>query len=73
MVMTKPEFKKTEDIKDYLVGAIIKYIEISEFSDLKIVFDKHVILQILADSMRFETGYLIRKSYVYLVENSPTF
>jgi len=54
MVMTKSEFKKTEDIKDYFVGAFIKYIEISEFNDLKIVFDNHIILQIIADSMRFE-------------------
>ena len=58
MVMTKSEFKKTEDIKDYLVGAIIKCIEISEFNDLKIVFDKHIILQIIADSMRFENWVL---------------
>jgi hypothetical protein len=58
MVMTKSEFKKTEDIKDYLVGAIIKYIEISEFNDLKIVFDKHIILQVIADSMRFENWVL---------------
>lgn len=58
MVMTKSEFKKTEDIKDYLVGAIIKYIEISGFNDLKIVFDKHIILQVIADSMRFENWVL---------------
>jgi hypothetical protein len=58
MVMTKSEFKKTEDIKDYFVGAFIKYIEISEFNDLKIVFDNHIILQIIADSMRFENWVL---------------
>jgi len=58
MVMTKSEFKQTEDIKNYLVGAIINHIEISEFNDLKIVFDNHIILQIIADSMRFENWVL---------------
>lgn len=58
MIMTKSEFKKTEDIKDYVVGKIVKYIEISEFNDLKIVFDKNIILQFIADSMRFENWVL---------------
>ncbi|MBN2300275.1 MAG: hypothetical protein JXC31_03700 [Acholeplasmataceae bacterium] len=58
MVMTKSEFKKTEDIKNYLVGAIIKYIESSEFNDVKIVFDKNIILQVVAGSVRFENWVL---------------
>lgn len=56
--MWKSEYKITEDIKDYLVGAIIKYIEISDFNDLKIVFDNHIIFQVIADSMRFENWVL---------------
>jgi hypothetical protein len=65
MIMTKSEFKKTEDIKDYVVGNIVEYIEISEFNDLKIVFDKNIILQVIADSMRFE-NWVLNKELICL-------
>ena len=42
----------------FLYYKIRMYIEISEFNDLKIVFDKHIILQVIADSMRFENWVL---------------
>ena len=58
IVMNKSEFKRTEDIKDYIVGNIVEHIEISEFNDLKIVFGNHIIIQIVADSMWFENWVL---------------
>jgi len=42
----------------FLYHKIRLYIEISEFNDLKIVFDKHIILQVIAEFMRFENWVL---------------
>lgn len=61
MVMTKSEFKNAFDVKKYLVGAIVNCIEISEFNDLKITFDKNIVLQIVADSMRFENWVIYQE------------
>ena len=65
MVLTKTSLNEIQDLKKYINGLKVKKITISRFNDLTIEFEQGVLLQIIADSMKYE-NWVINQDIICL-------
>ncbi|MCV2231355.1 hypothetical protein [Paracholeplasma manati] len=65
MVLTKSSLNEIQDLKKHINGLKVKRITISRFSDLTIELEQGVVLQIIADSMKYE-NWVINQDIICL-------
>ena len=65
MVLTKSSLNEIQDLKEYINGLKVKKIIISKFNDLTIEFEQGLLLQIIADSMKYE-NWVINQDIICL-------